>query len=161
MKCECGSTAVIEQGGDYVCTSCGLCVAPVFDADNGHEGRLPLHPLGTLIDDRGFQTRFKRFNGRGYRVGDGPYLRLCRSCQDLGIGGQFALQAIALYRYLRRHGGSYHEPALAPACLWHILRSRRVPITRQRLAASFHSAQLTPRTLLHALQRHDFPAVRR
>jgi hypothetical protein len=161
MKCECGSTRVVVTVSDYVCTRCGGCLGPVFDADNGHEKLEPLHPLGTVIDHRGNPAwaRFKRHNGRPHQVGDDSYLRLCRSCQTLGLSTTFALQAIGLYRWVQRRQPS--SATLAPACLWQILRQRHLGITRDRLVASFDEPQLSARALFRALQRYDFPEVHR
>jgi len=163
VKCECGSTSITATVSDYVCTRCGLCLAPIFDAHNGHPTLEPLNPIGTVIDGRSRKwDRLKRFNGRRYHAGDKAYLALCRSCQDLGISDRFAQQALALYRHLwRRIHWRHPGPGLAPTCLWHVLQSRGIAITRRRIVESFHNSQVTQRSVFHALHRYEFPEVRR
>jgi hypothetical protein len=154
VKCECGSIAVVATASDYVCAHCGLCLEPVLSGNNGcglPEGTEAYH---------GPRRNWGRLDGRQDPAAH-AYGLLRRSCEELGLSLRFALEAITLYRQQRRRLKQTHPPFLAPLCLFHVIRSHDVPVTRHQLVATFHNPKMTARSLFHALTSYDLPEVRR
>jgi hypothetical protein len=144
VKCECGSTAIIATGSDYVCAHCGLCLEPVLGGNNGHG---PWQNWGATTTDRQRHPP------------DHAYGLLRRSCEELGLNQRVAVEAFTMYQRQRRRLNATHPPFLAPVCLFHLIRARHLAFTRQQIVASFHNPMMTQRSLFHALIWYDLPEV--